>query len=666
MGASEARSSRRKWVLTGLAVVAVLVILRLRRPRPSSCTTRSARRRRPAGRTTPGTPRPASRFRRPSRRTRWPSTRCRPRRRSRFPSRDPQIPDAKLAGWWIPGADAQATGRRPRARRPVLPPRVVRAPRGRACSTGRASPSSSWTCATTATPQGDDARFAGGSEEYLDVLGGWDWVRAQGVPAGKIGIAGFSFGSISSIVAGSQEPQVAAVSGPTRRPRRWARASASSWPTSSRTGPGCRRSSSRAPSCGPGSSRTTTSRSSTRSTRSTPTRAGIIAFVHGALDKVLPASMANELHDAAAAAGADHAGRVDRPGRRAHPGDLLRPRRGTSSASSRSSRRRSAPRRRRRSLDSAPWDRPTARPTPADPATRARSAGTSASRCATAWSCPPTCGSPVRRTRRRAAARAVPGHPGDDPVRQGQLAAQRGHRAGRVARGPRVRPVPARRPRHGLLAGCRPRRVHGGRDPGRVRRRGVAGGPAVVHRQRRHVGHQLRRLHGDPGREAAPAPPARHPPDVRHRRPLSRRRPHPRRLRDGQREVPVRGQPAGHERHAAPPAVPRRGLAGGVAGAAGADAALAHGLDPRADRRPVLAARLARPGLRRPRLRGLPGRGLDGRLRRTPPSGSRSAARTPRRSGPSSATGSTPSRTTPTPARTWTGSARWSASSTGT
>ena len=58
---------------------------------------------------------------------------------------------------------------------------------------------------------GDDARFAGGSEEYMDVLGGWDWVRAQGVPAERIGVAGFSFGSISSIVAGAQEPQVAAV-----------------------------------------------------------------------------------------------------------------------------------------------------------------------------------------------------------------------------------------------------------------------------------------------------------------------------------------------------------------------------------------------------------------------------------------------------------------------
>jgi fermentation-respiration switch protein FrsA (DUF1100 family) len=59
--------------------------------------------------------------------------------------------------------------------------------------------------------QGDDGRFAAGSEEYLDVLGGWDWVRAQGVPAEGIGLHGMSLGSISAVIAGAQEPAVAAV-----------------------------------------------------------------------------------------------------------------------------------------------------------------------------------------------------------------------------------------------------------------------------------------------------------------------------------------------------------------------------------------------------------------------------------------------------------------------
>ena len=75
----------------------------------------------------------------------------------------------------------------------------------------------------------------------------------------------------------------------------------------------------------------------------------------------------------------------------------------------------------------------------------------------------------------------------------------------RVAGGARLRPLPARRPGHGLVARDRHRRVHRPRDAGRLRRRRVAGGPAVVQRQRRDVGHHLRRLHLDPGREAPAA-----------------------------------------------------------------------------------------------------------------------------------------------------------------
>ena len=58
---------------------------------------------------------------------------------------------------------------------------------------------------------GDDGRFAGGSEEYLDVLGGWDWVAGQGVPEDRIGLLGLSFGSLNAIIAGGQEPLVPAV-----------------------------------------------------------------------------------------------------------------------------------------------------------------------------------------------------------------------------------------------------------------------------------------------------------------------------------------------------------------------------------------------------------------------------------------------------------------------
>ena len=78
-----------------------------------------------------------------------------------------------------------------------------------------------------------------------------------------------------------------------------------------------------------------------------------------------------------------------------------------------------------------------------------------------------------------------------------------------------------------------------------------AGDAALVERCGRDVGHQLRRVHRDPGRQASPAPPPGDRPVHGHGRPLRRRRPLPRRLRDRQRAVAVRGQPGGDERHAA-------------------------------------------------------------------------------------------------------------------
>ena len=56
---------------------------------------------------------------------------------------------------------------------------------------------------------GDDGRFAGGSEEYLDVLGGWDWVADRAWRGERIGLLGLSFGAVNAIIAGAQEPGVA-------------------------------------------------------------------------------------------------------------------------------------------------------------------------------------------------------------------------------------------------------------------------------------------------------------------------------------------------------------------------------------------------------------------------------------------------------------------------
>ena len=301
MGASEARSSRRKWVLTGLAVVAVLALLLYGAASffvydqvgkaPQACWPQDA------GNTPASFPIPA-----PFPQDKVAEYQMPAPQDVTFPSRDPQIPDAKLAGWWIPGADAQG-------------PAVVLVHGVQSCR----RESSVLLAASMlhragfsvflmdlrdhGDSQGDDARFAGGSEEYMDVLGGWDWVRAQGVPAGKIGIAGFSFGSISSIVAGSQEPQVAAVF-------------ADSSTTRMGEGIGLFLADQLKDGTGlskilvPGTIVWARLIANDDLTKYDPIDEVAayggrhIAFVHGALDKVLPSSMAIELHDAAAAAGA--------------------------------------------------------------------------------------------------------------------------------------------------------------------------------------------------------------------------------------------------------------------------------------------------------------------------------------------------------------------------
>ena len=58
----------------------------------------------------------------------------------------------------------------------------------------------------------EDGRFAGGTDEYRDVLGAFDWVRTeQGVPPASIGLVGVSLGAATVLLATGQEPDVAAV-----------------------------------------------------------------------------------------------------------------------------------------------------------------------------------------------------------------------------------------------------------------------------------------------------------------------------------------------------------------------------------------------------------------------------------------------------------------------
>lgn len=220
----------------------------------------------------------------------------------RFASRDPQIPDAKLAAWWIPAEAADAPAvvlvhgiQSCRREANVLVPAGMLHRAGYSVFL--------MDMRDHGDSGGDDRRFAGGSEEYLDVLGGWDWVRAQGVPADRIGILGLSFGAISSVIAGGQEPQVAAV---------WADSVASRLdegmgnfvvdqlgdPTGlSRI-------------VVPGAILWARLIAGDDLTRFNPIdqvanyTGRSIAFVHGAEDKVLPASMSTEMQAAAVAAGA--------------------------------------------------------------------------------------------------------------------------------------------------------------------------------------------------------------------------------------------------------------------------------------------------------------------------------------------------------------------------
>lgn len=58
----------------------------------------------------------------------------------------------------------------------------------------------------------EDGRYAGGTEEYRDVLGGWDWLQsAKGYATSQIGLLGVSLGAATALIATGEEPRVAAV-----------------------------------------------------------------------------------------------------------------------------------------------------------------------------------------------------------------------------------------------------------------------------------------------------------------------------------------------------------------------------------------------------------------------------------------------------------------------
>jgi uncharacterized protein len=133
-----------------------------------------------------------------------------PPRNVQFASRDERVPDLVLRAWWIPGEDE--TG-----------PTVILVHGRDSCRrddnmllpAGMLHRNGFGVLLMDQRDHGDsddeDLRFAGGSEEYLDVLGAWDWLVGEGVPEERIGILGMSFGAATTVIAGGEEPRVQAV-----------------------------------------------------------------------------------------------------------------------------------------------------------------------------------------------------------------------------------------------------------------------------------------------------------------------------------------------------------------------------------------------------------------------------------------------------------------------
>ena len=128
-----------------------------------------------------------------------------------FPSRDDHL---TIAAWWITGAAVTD---------PTTTPTVILVHGLGSC---RRSPSILLaagmlhrnginTLLIDLRDQGDsqieDGRYAAGTEEYRDVLGGWDWlISDQGIAPERIGLFGTSLGAATVLIAMGEEPRVAA------------------------------------------------------------------------------------------------------------------------------------------------------------------------------------------------------------------------------------------------------------------------------------------------------------------------------------------------------------------------------------------------------------------------------------------------------------------------
>jgi dipeptidyl aminopeptidase/acylaminoacyl peptidase len=127
-----------------------------------------------------------------------------------FPSRDARQPRLTIRAWWVPAEKAGAPavivvhGIHSCRHDPV-----VLLPAGMLARNGFS------VLMMDMRDEGDsdieDGRSGWGSEEYLDILGAWDWLQsAQGLPASRIGLLGESLGASSAIIAMGEEQAIAA------------------------------------------------------------------------------------------------------------------------------------------------------------------------------------------------------------------------------------------------------------------------------------------------------------------------------------------------------------------------------------------------------------------------------------------------------------------------
>ena len=130
----------------------------------------------------------------------------------RIPSRDPGI---EIAGWWLPATPRDGEGPAPavvvvHGFTACRQDHAVLLPAGMLHRNGYS------VLLIDLRDHGDstreDGRFAGGTDEYRDVLGAWDWLRTeQGLAPASIGLLGISLGAATVLLATGQEPGVAAV-----------------------------------------------------------------------------------------------------------------------------------------------------------------------------------------------------------------------------------------------------------------------------------------------------------------------------------------------------------------------------------------------------------------------------------------------------------------------